>query len=121
MNEAGQVLATGQCDAGGQLVSAGEPLAGLQLACGGTLPGVIAIPALYELVEKALTFGLKLARDIRAHDGQETITAWVEVGPGEAGQGCTIRVTAGKEARWPPTIRQRSASTVPRSTGPSPN
>ncbi len=94
MSEAGQVLATGQCDAGGQLVSAGEPLAGLQLACGGTLPGAIAIPALYELVEKARTFGLKLARVIRAHDGHETITAWVEVGPGEAGQGCTIRVTS---------------------------
>ena len=59
---AGQVLATGQCDASGQLISAGEPLAGLQLACGGTLPGAIAIPALHELVEKALTLRLKLAR-----------------------------------------------------------
>ena len=93
MAEAGQVLATGQCDASGQLVSAGEPLAGLQLACGGTLPGVIAIPALQELVEKARTFGLKLARVIHAHDGHEAVTAWIEVSPAETGHGSTIRVT----------------------------
>ena len=90
---AGQVLATGQCDASGQLISAGEPLAGLQLACGGTLPGAIAIPALHELVEKALTFRLKLARLIRAHDGHEVISAWVEVAPAQ-GNGCTISVTS---------------------------
>ena len=94
MSEAGPVLAIGQCDAGGQLVSAGEPLAGLQLACGGTLPGTIAIPALYELVAKVRQFGLKLARVIRAHDGHEIITAWIEAGPADEGDGCTIRVTS---------------------------
>ena len=94
MREAGQVLATGQCDAGGLLVSAQEPLAGLQLSCGGTLPGEIAIPALLELVEKSRSFGLKLARAIRAHDGHEMITAWVEVGPASEGDGSTIRVTS---------------------------
>ena len=94
MSEAGQVLATGQCDAAGFLVSAQEPLAGLQLACGGTLPGEIAIPALHELVEKSRSFGLKLARAIRAHDGHELITAWIEVGPAGEGDGCTIWVTS---------------------------
>lgn len=94
MSEAGQVLATGRCDADGLLVSAGEPLAGLQLACGGTLPGEIAIPALYELVEKSRNFGLKLARAIRAHDGHEIVTTWIEVGPAAEDDGSTIRVTS---------------------------
>jgi anti-sigma regulatory factor (Ser/Thr protein kinase) len=92
MSEAAAALATATCDADGQLVSAQEPLAGLQLACGGTIPGTIAIPALSELVEKAGNFGLKLARVIRAFDGQEQITAWVEVEPND--DGCTIRVTS---------------------------
>ena len=94
MREAEQVLAIGRCDSDGQLVSAGEPLASLQLACGGTIPGTIAIPALHELVAKAQAFGLKLARVIRAHDGHEIITAWVEVGSAQNGDGCTIRVTS---------------------------
>ncbi len=94
MREAEQVLAIGRCDSDGQLVSAGEPLASLQLACGGTIPGTIAIPALHELVAKAQAFGLKLARVIRAHDGHEIITAWVEVGSAQIGDGCTIRVTS---------------------------
>ena len=92
MSEAAPALAIAHCDADGLLVSAQEPIAALQLACGGTLPGVIAIPALNELVGKARAFGLKLARVIRAHDGQEQISAWVEVEPGESG--CTIRVTS---------------------------
>ena len=87
------VLATAHSDAGGMLLSASEPLAGLQRACGGSLPGAIAIPALAELVAKAGTYGLKLARMIRANDGREAITAWVEVDP--AGRdGCAIRVTS---------------------------
>ena len=93
MSEASPVLAIGNSDACGQLVSAQEPLAGLQLACGGALPGAIAIPALHDLVEKSCGFGLKLARAIRAHDGREMITAWVEVEPAAEG-GCTIRVTS---------------------------
>ena len=93
MSETGSVLAIAVSDAADQLVSAAEPLAGLQLACGGTLPGAIAIPALHELVAKARSYGLKLARAIRAHDGREMITAWLEVEPSGDG-GCTIRVTS---------------------------
>ena len=93
MSEMGPILAVATTDAADQLVSAAEPLAGLQLACGGTLPGAIAIPALYELVAKARGYGLKLARTIRAHDGREMITAWLEVEPSEDG-GCEIRVTS---------------------------
>ena len=87
------VLATARSDAGGVLLSASEPLAALQRACGGSLPGAIAIPALADLVAKAGNFGLKLARVIHANDGREAITAWVEVDP--AGRdGCAIRVTS---------------------------
>ena len=93
MGVTGAALAIGACDADGQLVTAQEPLAGLQLACGGTLPGAIAIPALAELVGKARNFGLKLARVVRAHDGNEAITAWIEAEPDSAG-GCAIRVTS---------------------------
>ncbi len=99
MSEAA-VLATAQCDASGQLVSAQGPLAGLQHACGGSIPGAIAIPALGELVEKARSFGLKLARVIRAHDGQEQITAWVEVEP--RAEGYSIRVTSWQLGDTPP-------------------
>ena len=91
MSEVGAVLAIATSDAADRLVSAVEPLAGLQQACGGTVPGTIAIPALHELVTKVRSYGLKLARAIRAHDGREMITAWLEVEPAEAG-GCTIRV-----------------------------
>ena len=93
MSDVRPVLASASSDAGDRLVSAAEPLAGLQLACGGSLPGAIAIPALHELVAKARSYGLKLARAIRAHDGREMITAWIEVEPAEGG-GCTISVTS---------------------------
>jgi hypothetical protein len=77
----GAVLARASCDADGRLLAADEPLAGLQLRCGGEIPGTIAIPALLELLTKARAFNLKLARVIRAGDGDEAVTAWVEVEP----------------------------------------
>jgi len=75
-------------DAADHLLSADEPLASLQTRCGGTIPGVIAVPELRELVAKARVFGLKLARPIVAQDGHETIRAWIEVTP--QGEGCHI-------------------------------
>jgi len=77
-------------DARDWLIEADEPLAGLQLRSGGELPGVIAAPALLELVRKSRVYGLKLARAIRAQDLTEEVTAWVEVTPDEGGEGCTI-------------------------------
>ena len=94
-------LAEARSDAGDQLVSVSEPLAGLQLACGGEIPGMIAIPALRELVVKARTFGLKLGRTIRANDGRETISAWIEVEPLAEG-GCAIRVNSWQASPLPP-------------------
>lgn len=80
--------AQARTDARDWLIEADEPLAGLQLRSGGELPGVIASPALLELVRKSRVYGLKLARAIRAQDDHEQVTAWVEVSP--AGEGCTI-------------------------------
>ena len=91
MNASLAVLARATSDADDRLIAAGEPLAGLQRRCGGELPGLIAIPALLEIVRKARLYGLKLARCLAAQDGAEEISAWVEVAPREDGEeGCDI-------------------------------
>ena len=46
-----------QTDAQDRLIAADEPLASLQCRCGGELPGIIAVPALLELVRKARNVG----------------------------------------------------------------
>lgn len=110
----GVVLARAVCDDEDRLVSADEPLAGLQLRCGGDLPGVIAIPALLEAVRKARRFRLKLARPIQAQDGTEAVTAWVEVEPGPEGDSsCLITVRNWRTAPLPAedpdaTLRRRT-------------
>jgi signal transduction histidine kinase len=73
------------------LISADKAIAALQARCGGEVPGVIAVPALLEVVRKARRYGLKLARAIHAQDGVNAITAWAEVEP-IAGEnaGCEI-------------------------------
>ena len=68
-----------------RIVSADEPLAGLQLRCGGQIPGVIAIPTLLTLVRKARRQWLRLARTITAHDDGQMISAWAEVEPVDSG------------------------------------
>ena len=94
-------LAQGRSDAAGRLVSASEPLLGLQHECGGIVPGPIAIPALRELEERSRTFGLKLARAMRATNGREAITAWIEIEPLGA-DGCEIRVLTWQISPLPP-------------------
>ena len=83
-------VATARTDGRDWLVEAEEPLAGLQLRSGGELPGIVATPALLELVRKSRRYGLRLARAIRAQDDSESVTAWVEVEPDSTGEGCTI-------------------------------
>ena len=91
MGTAGAFLARATSDAQDRLIEAEEPLATLQRRCGGELPGTIAVPALLELVRRSSRYGLRLAQAINAQDGQEQITAWVEVTPGEHdGEGCSI-------------------------------
>jgi len=85
-------LCSALCDVDDTLSAAGEPLAGLQRACGGVLPGPIAIPALADLVRQARALGLKLARAICADDGEASVRLWVEVDPGAADGACAIAV-----------------------------
>jgi signal transduction histidine kinase len=88
---AGTILARAVSDPEDRLLSADEPLAGLQRRCGGDLPGTIAVPELLELVRKARRYRFRLARAISAQDGGEAITAWVEVEPREeSAGGCDI-------------------------------
>lgn len=95
MNRATEaIVAKARTDAEDRLVEADEPLAGLQRKCGGELPGAIAIHELRQLVRKARTMDLRLARTVRAFDGNDRITAWVEVAPyrGKSESGCAISV-----------------------------
>ena len=92
-------LATGFSDAHDHLIEADDPLAGLQRDCGGTLGGPIAIPELRTLVGRARDYGLRLSRQIRAFDGEQTISAWVDVVPiapsdSQQQQGCRIGVVS---------------------------
>lgn len=103
----GTALACGTTDAEDRLVSADEPIAALQLRCGGELPGKIAVPALLEIVRKARRFGLKLARPVVAQDGAETITAWVEVEPRADGEaGCAIALLSWRSSPLVPLEQQ---------------
>ena len=78
-------------DGDDRLLAADEPLAGLQLRAGGTIPGAIAIPELRNLVTRARQLALKLARPITAYDEAENIRVWVEVAPLDpTDQGCAI-------------------------------
>lgn len=85
------VLAHGVSDADDRLVAADEPLAALQIGCGGEIPGHIAIPALMEVVRKVRCYQLKLARRISARHAEDMLSAWVEVEPRADGEaGCRI-------------------------------
>ena len=67
-------VATARTDRRDWLVEAEEPLAGLQLRSGGELPGIVATPALLELVRRVRLHGLRLARAIEARDELEAVT-----------------------------------------------
>lgn len=91
MTGIGSVRAKALSDGQDRLISADEPLAGLQHRCGGQIPGTIAIPALLEIVSKARRYALRLARPVATNDGMEAISAWVEVIPRMDGSdGCEI-------------------------------
>lgn len=95
MSNDGSFLARALSDGEDRLISADEPLAGLQLRCGGELPGTIAVPALIDMVRKARRYGMKLARTLRAQDGTQQVIAWAEVSPRSDGQsGCEIAVSS---------------------------
>jgi signal transduction histidine kinase len=91
MADGGTALARARSDGADRLLSADEPLAGLQRAAGGDLPGIIAMPAMLEVVRKTRRYGLRLARSIVLREASQAMTAWVEVAPREDGEeGCDI-------------------------------
>ncbi|KWV96079.1 sensor histidine kinase KdpD [Erythrobacter sp. AP23] len=99
-------IARARADADRKLVEADDPLAELQQACGGSIGSRIAIPELLALVEEAQRYGLRLARQFEAIDGEKRITAWVEISPitdesGEA-DGCAIDVVSWHSEELPP-------------------
>lgn len=110
---AGQSPASARTDSADRLIAADEPLLGLHLRCGGELPGTVAVPALLEAVRKARSLGLKLARPIIAHDGGESVTAWVEIEPlddaAEGGPGCRIDLRHWQARALPAEDEQASA------------
>lgn len=78
-------------DAADRLISADAPLAAVQSACGGEIPGLIAAPDLLELVRKARSFGMRLGRPIMLHGDDGKLEGWIEVQPDA--EGCTIRLS----------------------------
>lgn len=100
--------ARARTDARDWLIEADEPLAGLQLRSGGELPGVIASPALLEMVRRARVHRQRLARSIRAQDDHEQVTAWVEVAPD--GEGCTIGVSDWRAEPLPDDVGKEAAA-----------
>jgi signal transduction histidine kinase len=86
--------ARGITDQQDHLVSADLPLALLQERCGGTMPGVLAIPELLEQVRHARRIGLRIARQFSAYDGADMVSGFVRISPrgGEEGGGCELLV-----------------------------
>lgn len=112
MAASNEIIARGRSDRDDRLIEADEPLAGLQMRCGGELPGKIAIPELLEHVRKARSLGLRLARTIHALDGNEVVRAWVEIAPDLDPQqgGCMISVGTWHTANLPGESDTQSAA-----------
>ena len=95
--------AAGRTDAEDRLVEAEGPLAELHRACGGRAGSTVAVPELLALVRKARTYGLRLARQFEAVDGENHVTAWAEITPLEGGKsGCEIEVSSWQNQPLPP-------------------
>jgi hypothetical protein len=75
-----------RCDAADTLVAADEALARLHVAAGGTLPGVLAVPALLALVRQVRASGLAQTRPVLAMDGDCPISFHAHAAPGGRGR-----------------------------------
>lgn len=94
------IAARGLTDNQDRLLKADELLAELQEACGGRIPGPLAVPELLELVRQSREIGMRIAREFSAFDGQEMVAGFVRVRPVTApedivacgGDGCEILI-----------------------------
>lgn len=84
-------LIRARSDGADVLVAADEPLAGLQVRCGGDLPGRIAVPALLALVRRARRTRRAVSRTILSVDDGRPISAWAVVTP--EGDGTAIELS----------------------------
>lgn len=77
----------GLLDGEDRLLSADDALARLHQACGGLLPGTLAVPELLELVQQSRRMGIKITRDFNAFDGIDRICGFASIYPrtGEGG------------------------------------
>ncbi len=81
----------GRCDAADRLIEAGPALAGLQLRCGGDMPGTLAVPALLTLVRRTRASGVAQLRTVNAVDEGRQIAFLAHVAP--AGEGTHIALS----------------------------
>lgn len=104
MSEQQAILARARSDADDALLRADEPLDGLQRRCGGSVPGLVAIPALLALVRRSRRSGRRVGGAITAQDGSDLVTAWVEVEPLRSGgeEGCDIHLLSWQSTPIPP-------------------
>ncbi|RVQ69059.1 HAMP domain-containing histidine kinase [Croceicoccus ponticola] len=89
-------------DAADRLIAADGPIAELQTACGGEIPGLIAAPDLLELVRKARSFGMRLGRPLAMRHATGKLEGWAEVEPD--GNGCTVRLSDWRRTQTPITV-----------------
>ncbi len=75
------LIARGILDERGQLLSADQSLGDLQDRCGGTIPGMLAVPELLELVAHSRTIGLAIARSFKAFDGDDQVAGMARINP----------------------------------------
>ena len=95
MNRQQSLLAArGLTDEQDRLLTADEPLAELHESCGGSIPGVLAVPELLDLVRQGRNMGITIAREFSAYDGEELVSGFVRVHPlgPEEGGGCELLV-----------------------------
>ncbi len=102
-NNENVLAARGIVDENGRLLSADAPLAQLQRTCGGTLPGVLAIPELLEIATQCRSMNLRLAREFRASDGQAQVTGFVKAHPINDDEhfGCELLIVNWQRAELP--------------------
>ncbi|MEO1488589.1 MAG: HAMP domain-containing sensor histidine kinase [Pseudomonadota bacterium] len=99
------LAARGLTDDRDRLLTADDALAELHEACGGTLPGILAVPELLDLVQQGRRLGLRIAREFSAFDGDDFVSGFVRVHPlAEAhGGGCELLVENWQRAPAPET------------------
>lgn len=75
------VAAHGITDDHDRLISADEPLADLQEACGGRMSSTLAVPELLDLVRQCRERGLRIARPFTALDGEDVVSGFARIHP----------------------------------------